>query len=254
MGYNDKAYKIYVEDLDTGNLITSGVTAFVYQAGTKTLATIYSGENRETLANPISRTQFAADDFINFYAAETSVDIYINDDQGNEKWVYGVTPTNLKTIQLDRASSLKHLVIPFGASDDTEVDTGIDLPKDCWLYEAGVEVVTTDATETIDVGLLSSETNGDANGILAAVSVANSGFVKPVAVTTGGSETYVSTTSYGALMGVGIVGTNTDGNFGLAGGTGHVVTGANATSVTYTGSAGSDTAAGYIHLWFKLIR
>lgn len=245
---------MYVEDLDTGAQITTGVTAFVYQAGTKTLATLYTNKTRTSLANPITRAQFAIDDQVAFYTAETSVDIYINDSQGNEKWLFGVTPTNQHAIKLDRSSSTKHLVIPFGASDDTETDTGIDLPLDCIVVDAGIEVVTQDATETIAVGLLSSETNGDADGLLVGVSVATAGYVKPLAVTTGGTETYWSTTSYGSLMGVGIVGTNTASDFGVPGGTGHVVTGSNARSITYTGSAGTDTAAGYIHLWFNLIR
>jgi len=57
----------------------------------------------------------------------------------------------------------------------------------------------------------------------------------------------------GALMGIGVTGTTTATDQGQPGGAGHIVTGANAVSLTYTPSS-SDTAAGYIYVFFKHLR
>ena len=56
-----------------------------------------------------------------------------------------------------------------------EQDTGFDLPANAVVLNVFVEVTTLEATgttKTVDVGLLSSETNGDADGFLDGVSVA----------------------------------------------------------------------------------
>ena len=253
MSYGDKHYILSVEDPRNKSAIITGVLTFVYTAGTKTLATLYTNDKRGTLANPITRTQFAADDKIDFWCAASSVDLFVNDSKGNEAFLPSITPTD-HVVALEQAGIDKHLVVPFSPSDNTEVDTGIDFPYGVEIYRALIEVVTVDATETIDVGLLSSETAGDADGILAAVSVANSGFVKPFVNVDTTTEDYIGTPYYGALMGKGSAGTSAANDFGQAGGAGHIVTGSNAVSLTYTGSSGSDTAAGYIHVWFRHLR
>ncbi len=89
-----------------------------------------------------------------------------------------------------------------------------------------------DATETIEVGLLSSGTAGDADGFVDAASVATAGY--PL----------VTLTTSGALMDNA---TNFDPD-------GHVILSANEQSLTYTGTAGSDTAAGYIHYLITKMR
>lgn len=72
-------------------------------------------------------------------------------------------------------------VVPFTApADGSETDTGYDLPADgivvdCYMIVDTAEAIGT--TKTVDVGLLSSETNGDADGFLDGVSVAAAGFV-----------------------------------------------------------------------------
>jgi hypothetical protein len=119
-------------------------------------------------------------------------------------------------------------VIWFGVSDATEVDTGIDFLYDTLIQHVQIEVVTVDATETYDVGLLSTGTNGDADGFVDGASVATAGY--PL----------VTLTTSGALMDDG---TNFDPD-------GHYVVSANEQSLTYTGSAGTDTAVGYIHFYF----
>lgn len=252
MGYGDKKYTLTVKDPRTGEAITSGVLAMIYNAGTKTLSTLYSNDARTSLANPITRTQFAADDKVEFYTAQTTVDIFIADDKGNVSFIPSVSPTE-HTLHLNRDGVNKCLVIPF-SPNTSETDTGIDLPLNVWVYDAMIEVVTVDATETMDLGLLSTETAGDANGILTGVPMDTAGFIKPWSVTDSTTEDYVSSPYWGALMGIGTAGTSAATDQGQPGGPGHVISGSNARSITYTHSAGSDTAAGYIYVFFKHLR
>lgn len=235
------------------SLITSGVLTFVYTAGTKTLATLYADEIGTTLANPISRSQFATDDKIKFYAEAGSVDLVVCHEDGSNGAFSGITP-RVHKVDLDRAGADKLIVIPFVFNNNVETDTGIDFPLNSAVYPPIVEVVTVDATETLDVGLLSSESNGDANGLLAAVPLDNAVFIRPWATTDGASEDYVSAPYLGALIGLGSAGTNTANDFGQPGGHSHIVSGSNAKSITYTCSSGSDTAAGYLYLPYKRLR
>jgi len=259
MSFGDLKYNLEVRDggsldgfSDTGR-IESGCLVFVYEAGTKTLATLYSDAARASLANPITRAQFATDDGISFFCAKTSVDITVAHEDGSVGKYAGVTP-NLHSLVLDRSGVDKCLIVPFGVSDNVETDTGIDLPVNALIKDLLVEVVTLDAGETLNVGLLSSETAGDADGLLAAISVNAAGFIKPFVNTVGSNETYVSTSTYGVLMGPAAVGTDVNEDTGIPAGFGHIISGSNAKSLTYTGSAGSDAAAGYIYTFFKHLR
>lgn len=66
-------------------------------------------------------------------------------------------------------------------ADGSETDTGTDLPSDAIVTDVLLNVTTpesTGTTKTIDVGLLSGESNGDADGFLDGVSVASAGWVK----------------------------------------------------------------------------
>lgn len=244
-------YQIEIRDKRTRQAITSGVYGFIYSSA-KTLATIYSNKAAGSKTNPITRTAFAVDDMLDFWCASTSVDVFVNDDLGNSAFVSSVTPQD-HTIFLDRDGVDKYFVAAY-AANTTETDTGLDFPYNSLVYDFAIEVVTIDATETIDVGLLSSETAGDANGLLSLVPISTAGWVRPWAVTAGSSENYISAVYWGALMGVGGAGTDAVNDFGQPGGTGHVVTPSNAQSLTYTCSAGTDTAAGYIHAFFKQLR
>jgi len=144
------------------------------------------------------------------------------------------------------------LVVPFGASDNTETDTGLDLPSRCVLTADSVDlyVTGTDSGETLDVGLLSSETNGDANGFIAAGVMTTGGQVQLVPQITGGSNIDYGSTAYiGALLATIIAGADAVATVGGFTSKRYRTDGV-AKSITYTGSAGSDTAAGYIYLNF----
>ena len=76
------------------------------------------------------------------------------------------------------------------APTGSEQDTGWDLPAKALLLDAWVEATTAEATgttKTLDVGLLSSESGGDADGFLDGIEVSATG-VK-LAVLTKGAET-----------------------------------------------------------------
>ncbi len=68
----------------------------------------------------------------------------------------------------------------------SEQDTAWDLPARCIVINVMIDVTTaevTQATKTIDVGLLSSESGGDADGFLDGVSVASLGLKQGVHTT-----------------------------------------------------------------------
>jgi hypothetical protein len=259
MKYNDYCYQLPVSDgyardgISTDGGITTGCYVFVYTAGTKTLATIYSDGIRTAKTNPISRAQFATDGMVTFYGAATSYDLVVCHSDGRNIFYPGVTP-NVRHLVMSVGGSDRCIVFPMlFNSGGTVVDTGIDLPYKAHVYDLAVEVVDVDATETVDIGLLASETAGDEDGLVAALSVATAGFVKPYVNTTGSNETYVSSAKFGALMGPSVVGTDVDKDDGVSRGWGHVVDGANAKSLTYTPST-SDTFTGYGYVYFKMLR
>jgi hypothetical protein len=135
-------------------------------------------------------------------------------------------------------------IYAFNLSASTgEVDTGWNLPAGSFIVDAWVKVIAAEATgttKTIDVGLLSSESGGDADGFIDGVSVAATGLVKAEFVATVGSnETfYAATPTVGALFRAGyIAGTDVDGNFGLGAKKWHDTDSTTARSLTW--SAGS---------------
>lgn len=258
--FNDNKYEIALYDtklsrdgFSEDGAITTGCTVFVYTAGTKNLATIYSTGTRTALANPISRATFAAEGKIEFFGPDASYDITVNDSLGNTLVQPGVTP-RVHSLAIDRSGIEKCLIFPmvFNAGG-TVVDTGLDLPGEVLVHDVRVEVVTADATETVDVGLLASETAGDEDGFITALSVAATGYPATRPITVGTNENFLSAVRVGALMGSLRVGVDTAGREGQTMVAGHIVTGSNARSITYTPSS-SDTFAGYGYVYFRHIR
>lgn len=243
--------------------ITSGVTFKVLTVNTDTAATITVRNSSTSLTNPVTTTSFAAASAckgqVRFRGTESSFDVIVTDTAGGfTAFVEGFTPYDHKIIIDERPNMMHHGCIPV-ASSVAETDTGVDFKYDTVIHNVMLEVVTIDASETVDVGLLSSETSGDADGLLAAVSVTTGteGYYNPLYTTTtaGSNETYISTAAtVGVFLGVSVVGTDVNEDTGIQNNWEHVVLGANAVSLTHTGSAGSDTFAGYIHYWFTQTR
>lgn len=216
--------------------------------------TIYTDENGTVLTETFG---IAVLPFVNgrvtFWTANTvqAVDISGITADGRAIGMNSVTPS-VGRIVVNPVGAFQVLAIPFGASDNVERDTGLDLPSNCLLTADGIKlrVTTVDATETIDVGLLSSEGGGDANGFITLASVANAGFVELLPQITGGTNIdFVGARFVGDLLATSITGADAVATVG--GFTPKVYrTDGTAKSITYTGSAGSDTAAGYIYLTY----
>lgn len=247
--------------------ITTGITFKVLQRNSDTAETltVFADDTSTSLTNPITTTNFASTSYcsgqVRFRvdpgeAGDRYVDLIVVDAaNGYTAFVEDFDQYQHKIIIDERPNIMHHGCIWFTASDNSETDTGVDIVADSLIHDVRVEVVTVDATETIDVGLLSTETAGDANGFRAAVSVATAGFVADTGVITNGSTIdYTAASTYGALLVTAITGSDVVATCGGKSYIGHVVTASNATSITYTGSAGSDTAAGYIHYFFTRMR
>lgn len=109
----------------------------------------------------------------------------------------------IKRIDLDLAGEGDAIDVSSGS----EVDTGWDLPADAVVLDVFLKVTAAEATgttKTIDVGLLSSETGGDADGFIDGLSVAATGIKQPnFVLTVGSNETYLgaaATHTLGALF------------------------------------------------------
>jgi hypothetical protein len=229
------------------------VEVFVYDAGTKTLSTIYSNDALTAKTNPITTTVFNTDNRVSFWSTAASHDVFINTKSGDQVLVAGLT-ANDHSITINRSSPMKHLVVPFSGSSASEVDTGWDLPLGAIVTDAIVEVVTTASAKTVSLGLLSTETAGDADGFLAAVLETTAGYVENNPVITGGANIdFTAATTYGVLLATAITGSDavaTNGGFARKR---HVVTGSNATSISYTRSDAT-SSAGYFHIFYTLGR
>jgi tetrahydromethanopterin S-methyltransferase subunit F len=259
--YKDKQFSLTVNDQRSFNIssdagqVTTGVQVFVYTAGTKTLATIYSDRKRTTKANPISTAQFATDSGILFYGSAASYDLFVVHNDGSGVSALGVTPLQHR-VQLDRSGTHKVVVVPWSAatSANAEVDTGVDLPKDSIVTDVRVQVVTAESSKTLNVGLLSTGTGGSATGFVNAVSTTTAGYPALATVTVGSNENYLSAFTYGTLLGSLKVGVDTAGRTGQTYLPGYVVTGSNTTRLTYTTSSGAASAAGYFYAFLRLVR
>lgn len=140
--------------------------------------------------------------------------------------------------------------IPLIYNDASETDTGFDIPKGAILYpwEMILIVATVDATETIEVGILSTESGGDADGFIDGYSIATQGRYpvwNMVTVADGTNATYYSANYVGDLFWTGSEGSNVSGDNGLIHPLAHVGDGT-AKSISYTCSSGSDTFAGWL--------
>lgn len=122
--------------------------------------------------------------------------------------------------------------------DGTEQDSSWNLPATAIVHDVFVNVTTaesTGTTKTLDVGLLSSESGGDADGFLDGVNVSATGIKRGVAtVTAGGTESYFSSTTRGALFRSFLAGANTATDVGTNYEKPHLSSAVTAKSISYT--------------------
>lgn len=218
-----KMYSIQLQGMDGVNIHDTGGFFFVVADGGTAQVTL-TNKDGSSLAQPVSLSQ----GHLTFYVADSVnyVDIYGMAPGG--EWFIGdkVGPSGPNEIMIDVQQKHQFMYLPLNFADVTvgsETDLGFDMP----LYSTilpqgvGVNVVAIDATETLDIGVLSSETNGDADGIIDLISVGTLGVLLAKSA---------ATNTRGALLG----GTTLD--------FGHTFTGSNGRSISATLTAGSDTA------------
>ncbi|KKK73405.1 hypothetical protein LCGC14_2894160 [marine sediment metagenome] len=194
---------------------------------------------------------------LDFYFADTvttNVDLYIMGPKGEFLVIKDVAPSGPNEVYLDRSRREEVAVIPFSIADmvaATEFDTGMELPADMMVHAqgAGIFVDVLEATETLDVGLLSSEAGGDANGFMSLMDVATAGAVAAKAVVTvGGTENFFASTTLGALLSEAfLAGANVATDVGTNHDTTHRCDGT-AKTISLTLTAGSALAKGYVFI------
>lgn len=233
-----KEYRIQMKDAASGEtIITAGGKVYVAAAGDAQKATLYDKDGA-ALANPVTPTR----GFINFFVADTvdTVDLYGMAPGGQSFQRLTVPASGPNEILIDTFARHQVLVIPFSIADTTattETDTGFDTGLDkVWLPNPAVKTLTLDDTETIDVGTDGAGSN-DPNGFLAAVSVATAilrkGTLTNGAATLGALFSVQDSANAGDLVPEGFIDAASE-------------------NITYTLSAGTDTAEGFIYLPYLL--
>jgi hypothetical protein len=225
------------DDAGVCNVLTAGDPAEI---------TLYSDERGTSQANPLT----ISNGRIRFFTLSTitSVDLSIYTANGEAAFVQDVVRSDHRVL-IDTDKLEQTLVIPWFFNNNVETDTGFTLIGDVLIKDIRLLVTTVDATETIDIGLDGTTTN-DPNGLVAAALTSAAGYVelKPQ-ITDGTNIDYVGSNYVGALLATSITGADAVATVGgwtkLETLIGAAETDAN---VTYTCSAGSDTAAGYMIL------
>lgn len=216
--------------------VTTGVTYHALTVNTDTLATMtVFGDGAATAkTNPVTTTVFATDGKIKFRVADTtSVDLIVTDTAGGyTETVEGFATTDHRVV-IDERANIPHAGMYRATCVGTagaETDTGIDFAYDTYIHGAQFDT-TTNSGDSIDIGLLSSETSGDADGLLVDMS---SGVTGVATLSLASSGAYLDNGTIFYPMG-------------------HIVYGANAKSLTYT-CTGPMTSVGYVIYQFTKVR
>ncbi len=175
-------YSLQIQDFARGlPLATAGGAAIICQPGTARKATLFNADTGAALANPISLTRgnlrFATD------IALATVDIYGFAPDGGFFVMRGARPGGDAEIPYSVDQVNHTALIPLAAQDFTaasEGTTGLQFPAGAVLSpHTALRVTVAEGSRTIEVGLLSSESGGDADGLLDAVSLAAAGTIVP---------------------------------------------------------------------------
>ncbi len=219
-----------------GPMITgSGGVVYVAAVGDAVKQAITDGAGA-SLSNPLALTTGGAE--FNIPDGVASVDLYIMAPGGQFVVRKAVVPGAEPDIAVDVSILNQCAVIPFSIDDTTaavETDTLFDEPaKAIFLPTPFIDVLTLDATESMDVGTDSGD-SGDADGFLDVILTSAVGLVAGQAPN-------------GAVTLGGLLTTDEDGAGALIP-SAHVST---SKSITYTLTAGTDLAEGFIYLPYLL--
>jgi len=150
------------------------------------------------------------------------------------------------------AAKVKELKIAITAgSATTEIDTTKDLPAKALVLDVLVEVTTAEATggtKTINVGLLSSESGGDADGFVAGISVASTGVKRAGPAYHAGND-YPTSNTRGALLSDFTAGSAADDR-GLYREKPHLSDSVTSKSVSWTRGSAFTEFAGYLRVLY----
>ena len=244
--------------------LTTGVTFKVLAINTTTAETLYYYKGTTALTNPVTTTNFASNtvcnDQVRFRVDPTDatndryVDLIVVDTNGGYTAFVENFDAYQHTIVIDeRPNIMHHGMIWFDATTTAETDTGVDFLADTMIHDVRVEVVTTASAKTLDVGLLSTETSGDADGFRDGVLLTTAGYVADTGVVTAGTTIdWTAASTYGALLYKSIAGSDAVASGGGRSYLGHVVVSGKASSLTYSQS--STSGDGYIHYFFTRLR
>jgi hypothetical protein len=148
-----------------------------------------------------------------FYVANatTTVDIYLMAPWGQFVVLEDIVP-GTTDLMVDTGNQNQTYIIPFASedyTDATEFDTGMEILEHAVIKHDGMGVYVNDvgAADEMDVGLLSTESGGDADGFMDAILMTTAGYIAAeVGFTVGASASYVDLTggdvefTYGILM------------------------------------------------------
>lgn len=233
-----RKFRIQLMSTLTGKAIAaSGGVAYVATHDGAAKATLYDADGA-ALSNPVALTNGV----IEFYTADAvnEVDLYIQAPSGHFVVAKGIIASGPSSLFVDATRVDTTMVIPFSIDDTTattETDTGFDIPDKAHVLPfPSVDVLTLDATETIDVGTLTGD-SGDPDGFLDGASVATATHEKGTLLNSG--------VTLGNLLKV-------QDSINAGDAAPEASSASEGKSVSYTLSAGTDTAEGFIILPLKL--
>lgn len=241
MGYTRFEFQI-VDGL--GRPVTaSGGAIYVVPTGTQAKTALYNVDDNTALSNALSLTSGKA----KFLVADTVTAIDVFGIAGDGRAIRAINVKPGATFIPTSNDLRQELMLPWSIADQTATtayDWGIDLPANALVqpFGTGLLISTTDSGITADLGLLASESGGDADGFLDGLSCATAGAVLPALTFNSGTD-YPTATTFGVLIQSFTAGSATDDR-GLAINKQHRCDGT-AKSLVITLSSGADTATGY---------
>ena len=260
---------------------TSGIVYQVLQYNSDSEETLYVYNSSSTMDNPATTSDYAATTLSNKMVSfrvdpgetdDTYVDLIVTDTDGMYSYVYEGFDQYTHTIVIDERANVPHVgIIWWTYTSTTFLDTGIDFRYDTLINDTRVDVKYACPGCTLDVGFGDHhETGYDEDGLRDGVALDTLGFVSDTGIVTStvsiefypdstyGDLLYTIIAGTGAVSG-GIEGAASVGDYAaydMGGRTflGHVVTGANATNLTYTKSSSVILGEGYIFIEHMRLR
>jgi hypothetical protein len=239
-------FDLQLVDLYTGeSIFGSGGKAIVTLAGAFTNATLYNPDNDyAALTQPVSlsrgKLRFAIATGVAGQTTQPSVDVYGTAPGGQAWQAYACKAGDPIEVPIITNILDQTMVCPFSFASGTvasEYDTGLDFPTKTIIQPFPyINVNTADSGITLDVGLLTGESGGDADGFMALMSLTAATTVVPK---------WAPTATIGALL------RESNATTPAVLVPRHYPT-ASAVSLTFTVSSGGDTGNGRIFVPYRL--